>query len=281
MKSGMKMKKHAVALTAALAVSSAMGALVAYDNFDYALGTTVAPGGTLGTAENGFSNAWKFQDPGLSGEVVSGLEFTGVESSGNALKLSNDSSGRYLFRGMDSALSAGTYYMGMLFYRDDFNGGGSENWSWQLKNSSSYTYGPGSGTKVTFGSTSGEQASILVDGGTTGTGTPLYNVGSTVFMLSKLTISDSGSETASMKWYNTGDSVPVSDSGIAWDATSTGEFTGGAGWKFNLPSYIQSMVIDEFKLGTEITDVVPEPATLGLVGVAAAALFFIRRKFMI
>ena len=273
--------RTAAVLSAMLTVSSAMGALVAYDNFDYALGTTIAAGGTLGSATNGFSNAWKFQDPGLSGEVVSGLAFTGVESSGNALKLSNDSNGRYLFRGMPSALSEGTYYMGMLFYRNDSNGGGSENWSWELKNSSSYTYGPGSSTKVTIGSTSGEQASILVAGGATGTGTPTYNVGSTVFMLAKIVISDSGSETASMKWYNTGDTVPVQDSGIAWDATSTGEFSGGAGWKFNLPKYLSPMTIDEFKLGTEITDVVPEPATLGLVGVVGGALLAIRRKLMI
>ncbi len=281
MKSWTKMKRYVVAMSAVFAVSSAMGALVAYDNFDYALGTTIVPGGTLGVAENGFSNAWKFQDPGLSGEVVSGLGFAGVESSGNALKISNDDSGRYLFRGMNSALSAGTYYLSMLFYRDDFNGGGSENWSLQLKHSSSYTFGPDSGSKATFGSTSGEQASVLVDAGATGTGTATYNVGSAVFMLTKLTISDSGSETASMKWYNTGDSVPASDSGIAWDATSTGEFTGGAGWRFNLPTYIQSMTIDEFKLGTEITDVIPEPASLAMLGVVGGAVLFIRRKLAI
>jgi len=250
-------KGLAVAIFAVIAVSSARGILIAHDNFDYPTNSVIVPGGTLGVAENGFSNAWKFQDPGLSGEVVSGLEFTGVESSGNALKISNDDNGRWLFRGMENALTSGTYYLSLLFYRNDFNGGGSENWSLELKHSSSYSSGPSSSTKVSVGSTSGEQANILVAAGATGTGTRTYTLGSTVFMLAKITISDSGAETASMKWYNHGDSLPVDEASISWDATSTGEFTGGAGWKFNLPKYIQSMVIDEFKLGTEFSDVSP------------------------
>jgi len=278
MKKRTRIKSYVVALSAVFAVSSAMGTLVAYDNFNYTLGTTIAAGGTLGSVENGFANAWKFDSTGLSGEVVSGLGFAGVESSGSALKISNGEAGKYLFRGLTDTLTSGSYYMSMLFFRDDANGGGSENWSWQLKHSSSYSSGPGGSTKATFGSTSGEQASVLVAGGSSGTGVVTYNVGSTVFMLAKFTISDSGSETASMKWYNTGDTVPTSDP--TWDATSTGEFSGGKGWRFNLPAFIQSMTIDEFKMGTELVDVIPEPTSLALLGVVGGAVLFIRRKLM-
>jgi len=259
MKSGLSLKRHMVSLFALLMVSSATGALLVHDNFDYTLGTTIAAGGTLGSATNGFENAWKFDAGGLAGEVVAGLEFKGVGSSGNALKLSNGGSGHWLFRGLTDTLTSDTYYVSMLFYRDDANDFGSENWSWELKHSSSYSSGPGSSTKVELGSTSGELVEVNVAGGPTGTGTATYNVGSIVFMLAKLTISDSGSETAWMKWYDIGSTVPEIDNGIAWDASSTGEFTGGKGWKFNLPANITSVTIDEFRLGTELADVVPAP----------------------
>ncbi len=259
------MRKTFQAVTAAvflLAGSSVMGALVAYDNFDYTLGTTVATGGTLGSGDtNGFSNAWKVSTLGGSAQVVGGLSFPGVASSGNALQF-NHASGAYLFRGMSSTLPAGTYYMSMIFYRDDVNGTSGENWRWELKESPSYSNGPTSTTAVNAGSGSTEQASLTVAGGSAGTGTETYDVGSANFMLLKFTISDSGAETASMKWYKTGDAVPVTDSGIAWDATSSGSFSVAAGWRLTLNTGLPSLTIDEFRLGTDLVDVVPPGPSL-------------------
>ena len=229
--------------------------LLVYDNFDYPLGATIATNETLGSATNGFGNAWLFE--GYTGEVVSNLAFSGVESSGNALKISNDASG-YLFRGMTGPLTAGTYYMSTIFFRNDTNDGGGENWRWEVRHASSYASGPISSTKVSLGSTSGEQVNLQVAGDGFQVGTATYNVGVSVFMLAKITVDDSGAETASMKWYNNGETLPTVDSGIVWDATSTGGFTGGSGWKFLLNANNPEFTIDEFRLGRTLASVVPD-----------------------
>ncbi|QHI69101.1 hypothetical protein [Tichowtungia aerotolerans] len=228
--------------------------LLVYDNFDYTLGTTIATNGTMGTTANGFANGWLFD--GYSAEVVSNLNFSGVESSGNALKLIYEEPG-HLFRGMLSPLSAGTYYMSTIFFRDDVNDGGGENWRWEVRHSSSHSSGPASSVKVSLGSTSGEQVDLQVAGDAAQVGAATYNIGAPVLMLAKITIDESGAEIASMKWYNIGDTLPTEDSGIVWDATSTGEFSGGSGWLFALGQYNQEFTIDEFRLGRTVSSVVP------------------------
>jgi len=259
------MRKTTIRMTVAgflFAALSSMGALIAYDNFEYTLGTTIAAGGTLGEANtNGFLNAWKFTTH--SGEVVSGLEFNGVASSGNALRITRNTGGS-VFRGLSNPVP-GTYYQSMIFYRNDTNDSGSENWQLQLIHSAAHSNIESSGVKYSVGATSDEKANIVI-GGVASSGTAQYSIGSPVFMLSKVEISDTGAETVSMKFYNSGDTVPTSDSGIVWDAVHTGEFTAGAGWKLILPSNIPNMTIDEFRIGTELIDVIPEPMTLGLLG---------------
>ena len=264
-------------MSAVFAVSSSMGALVVSDNFDYALGTTIAAGGTLGTAGDGFLNAWKFTTH--SGEVVGGLNFSGVESSGNALKVTRNTGGS-LFRGLSSPVP-GTYFQSMIFSRNDTNNGGGENWRLELRHSAGYSGIETSSVKYQVGASSGELAEVKAAGAGSSYGTTAYAIGSPVFMLSKVVISASGADTASMVFYNPGDVVPTTESGIVWDATSTGEFVAGAGWKLILPSYIGTMTIDEFRVGTELVDVIPEPASLAMLGVAGGAVLFIRRKFML
>jgi len=256
------MRKTTIRMTVTgvlFAAFSSMGAVIAYDNFEYTLGTTIAAGGTLGDANtNGFLNAWKFT--GHSGEVVRGLEFNGVAFSGNALRITRNAGGS-VFRGLSSPVS-GTYYQSMIFYRNDTNESGSENWRWELKHSAAHAQIDSSSTKYSIGATSDEKANIVM-GSTSASGTAQYSMGSPVFMLSKVEISDTGAETVSMKFYNSGDPLPRSDSAIVWDAVHTGEFTAGSGWKLILPSNIPNMTIDEFRMGTELIDVIPEAMTVG------------------
>ncbi len=229
------------------------GKLIAYDGFDYPPGTLIASNGTLGVfGENGFSTPWKFDTH--TGEVVSNLVFSGLASSGNALKITRNGAG-WIFRGMEDSLTAGTYYLSLLFYRDDPDNGGSENWRLMLKHAKSTPVG--ASTKITAGSTSDELVSLQVAGDVAQTGPVACAIGSPVLMLLKFTIDDDGAETASMKWYNPGDPLPAADQGIAWDAAGSGEFTGGGGWQFLLPANIGSMIIDEFRLGTSLPAVLP------------------------
>lgn len=242
---------------------SSRGIIIASDDFDYPLGATVAENGTLGATTNGFGNAWKFS-AGATGTVVGNLSYNNLSSSGNALQLSNSSgASAYIFRGLTGTLPAGTYYMSFLMLRQDNNDANSENWSWQLKNSASYSLGPTSSTKFTVGSSPTEEALALVTGDTTQLG-DTYSVADTYIMLTKFVIDDVGSETASVVFYGAGDSLPTSEGAIVWDATSTGSYTGGSGWRFNLPINLTLATIDEFRLGTELKDVLPAPRRLGL-----------------
>jgi hypothetical protein len=253
-----------------LLASVSQGSLIAYDSFDYTSGTAIAAGETLGSAENGFGNAWLLS--GLTGEVVSGLDYSGVASAGNALKITGD--GGYLFRGMSPGLSAGTYYISYLFYRSDVEG-----WNLQLKTSSSYGTGPTSGTKLltTFDSSPVGRSRIKVGGsGTVGVSdvADYFTYGTTNLALIKLVITDTDT-TAYMNIYNDGEVVDTA----SWVITSSDSVTGGAGWRLGV-SGTSSLTIDEFKIGTELGDVIPEPATIGLIGVGTFAAFFVRRRIV-
>ncbi|QHI69100.1 SGNH/GDSL hydrolase family protein [Tichowtungia aerotolerans] len=247
-------KVCAVALLILSSASVVRGVLIASDNFDYMLGTVIASGGTLGNAgESGFLNEWKFS--AHSGEVVENLNFPGVESSGNALKIIRNNSGS-LFRGMRAPLT-GAYYVGMIFVRNDIDNGGGENWRLELRHSAGYAGIEASSVKYQIGSSSTELAEVKAAGATASSyGTKAYGIGSPVYVLAKVEMSDSGPDTVSMKWYDVFDEFPAKESGIVWDAVSSGEFAPGAGWKLILPSHIDEMIIDEFRVGTEFADVI-------------------------
>ena len=234
---------------------SAQAELVAYDNFEYDLGATIAAGESLGSAENGFGNAWLMS--GMSGEVVSGLTYSGVESSGNALKINGNAG--YLFRGQESGFTTGTYYISYLFCRSGVDG-----WNLQLKHSGSLSGGPSSSTKVlaTFDASPAGRARLKT--GSNGTvavaDAPYFTFGTTNMAVIKLEITDT-STTASMNIYSGGAPVPADIT--SWAMTSADLVTQGAGWRLTLLGE-SDLTIDEFKIGTALKDVIPAPQTLGL-----------------
>ena len=248
----------ALALMFLLNAASASAGPIVYENFDYTLGTKVSDGNILGAAGDGFSSGWAFS--GLTGEVVANLNCGGVKTTGNALKITSVTNAvGTLFRGLDSALTNGTYFMSVVFYRNDTNNGGSENWRWELRESASYSTGPTSDIQISAGSTSAEQASLQVHGDSLKVGTASYTIGDSCFMLVKCIVDPNGSEIAYTKIYTDGDSIPTDASNISWDATSIGSFSSAAGLKFILPTYIPNMVLDEFRIGTGLADVVTYP----------------------
>ena len=229
--------------------------LLVYDRFDYTLGTTIAAGETAGSAENGFGTAWLLS--GMSGEVVSGLTYSGVESSGNALKINGDQG--YLFRGQESGFTTGTYYISYLFCRSGVDG-----WNLQLKHSGSLSGGPSSSTKVlaTFDASPAGRARLKT--GSNGTvavaDAPYFTFGTTNMAVIKLEITDTNT-TASMNIYSGGAPVPADIT--SWAMTSADLVTQGAGWRLTLLGE-SDLTIDEFKIGTALKDVIPAPQTLGL-----------------
>ena len=246
------------------------GELIAAESFDYPLGTVINAGDRLGDGIDGFAAAWQFEVN--SGEIVSNLTFPGLASSGNALRLIRNDSG-WLFRGLDEYLTEGTYYFSFLFRRDDSNNDGSENWRWLIKHAKSTPVG--ASTKIAAGSTSVELTSLIVTGDSAQAGTVPYLLSEPALMLLRFTIDDDGAETASMKWYHSSDALPSDDQQIVWDVNSAGEFSGGGGWQLILPANIPAMIIDEFRMGSSLSSVLPGGYSawatgIGLVGPAWA-----------
>ncbi len=240
----------------------AQGILIAHEGFDYPLGISISSG-TLGSAgADGWTNSWSFST--YTGEIVSGLNLAGVSSSGNALKVTRNNTG-FLYRRFDS-LSAGTYYMSMMFLRNDAaNTASGENLQVRIQNETGST--TSTGWDIALGTSSTEQSSILFNGGTTTTGAAAYVWNDINLMLAKMTVDGSGNASVWMSIYSAGDTVPTDESGIVWEVSNTGDVgtTGfAAGLQMVIPSSIEAITIDEIRVGTTLGDVA-NPRRLRLV----------------
>jgi len=246
--------KGLVVLCALAGSLSLQGELLVYENFDYASGTAIASGGTLGTAgENGWANSWSFST--YTGEIVGGLNLSGLVSSGNALKVTRNNTG-YLYRRFDS-LSAGTYYFSMMFLRNDAaNGAASENLLLRIQNETGLT--TATGWSAALGTTSTEEASVVINGTTAVTGTEVYTWDATNLMLAKMTVDGSGNATLWHSIYSEGDVIPADESGVVWQASTSENVGSGfaAGLQLVMPSGIEAITIDEFRVATTFRDAV-------------------------
>ncbi len=271
-----KWLQYVAAVNVVAVAVSVQGALIVSENFDYTLGSAIASGGTLGTAgTDGWTNSWSFST--YTGQIVSGLSMSGVDSSGNALKVTRNNTG-YLYRRFDS-LTAGTYYFSMLFLRSDAaNLASSENLLLRIQNETGST--AATGWDVAMGTSSTEGSSVFFNGGSAVNGTDVYTWNDTAFMLAKLTVAANGDATIWESIYKAGDTIPTDEGSIVWAVTSSGNVgtTGfAAGLQLVLPSGIESIAIDEIKVGTQLGDVIPEPATIGLLGVGVSVAVVARR----
>jgi hypothetical protein len=160
---------------------------------------------------------------------------------------------------MEASLPKGTYYISYLFYRS-----AAEGWNLQLKHASTLASGPTSSTKVlaTFDAVPAGRARLKTGGsGTVGVAdAPYFTFGTTNLALIKLVITDTDT-TASMNIYSAGAAIDTS----SWAMTSSDSVTGGSGWRLtNAGTGSYPLVIDEFRVGTELSDVIPAPRRLSL-----------------
>ncbi len=277
------MKKILLPILTAAAVSSASASLIVNEHFNYstgALSTTAATGTGLtgnwggavasgvisGTAGGAIVNTWSYTPPTNYAPAPTFNQYdTGGGNQFSAAELSSS-----IGTGSDA-----TYYLSYFFRVGTTGNVGSSYAQVGLANTNSnnldyFNIGKSSATStfdVKFGADATEASSIAVA------------VDTDYFVVAKLSILASGTDSLAFKVYTSADTLPVSEP-VTWDYTATaalaGSFT-GIGFRNGLGQ--TDFKSDEFRLGTTWADVtVPEPTTWALLAGGLTTLMVFRRR---
>jgi hypothetical protein len=273
----------AAAIPAALA-SSASAALIASDSFsvgntagDYSVGNLQGQNPSVGST--GFSSEWDFFGSGSTGDLdadtggltaslVSGGTLPGlIRTDGNG------GSDRNLFREFSSVPASSQYFYSFLL-----NSGADTDAAFGLTPRTGRNPEPIEGVRVGVDS---NDIVLIVDD------TELdvlngYTADATYFVLVSILNDDAGTDTITASVFSdTATDVAATPLGTQ---TTTGEITGDLthlnASRQSTNSGAAFTSFDEFRFGTELTDVavIPEPASAGLVGLGGLLLASRRRR---
>jgi hypothetical protein len=298
------MKKMTIAglgLLVCMAGIQSQASLAVYEGFDYTAGDTISAVTGTGTGWNG---SWTEDGSGAQpAKAVTGLTFGSVPVVGGAAQRTNKSGLNAMNREVSlsssiSLASGSEMFFSVLMDPGSAAGGNKANTYGTL------TFGTtglddGSGTSaapikaggdafgVSFGGTGGNTTDwgfLMVQGVTYSGGTLTENVsdrltvGDTTLMIVGKVEWNTGTAGADViSLYNVTDpdaALPTAFSSMEVDLNEYALTTVGIGDG-------QTAIFDEIKMGSTLSDVIPEPATLGLVAAFGGAVLFIRRRFMI
>jgi len=267
------MKKRGMALlvVSVLAMgASSEAALLVYEGFDYSVGSLSGQSGG-----SGWTGAWTSGDNysvAANSLAMANLPFATVGGSAVGQSTVN--------RDFSYAIdfdSEGIYYGSFIMKRTGWEStdGGGEWFDVHLR-SSSYK------RLAKFGITSGEQFQVGLDASTAKGGDAATT--NPYFMVFKLvTHAGSTPDEYYLKSYAETDTVDLTET-ASWTATKTystngiaNKFTLWAGTDGDDGNGVFQAAIDEIRIGETWNDVIPEPATMGLVILCSGALVFFRR----
>lgn len=279
------MKKIIVMLLMGVLAAASQGVLIVHEGFDYTVGTTLTSIDGKGTDANGgtgWNGAWNNvrTDTNVAG-LVSSLSATAGGGVGAASRVNVNNSGR-TFDGAPYNVNGQVLWFSMIV--SDFYANPTNNQRVMLFTSGSSSSGFG----VEMQGTTTAPNYVAKIGGTLGT-TLVTGDGSSDFILGRFvnnTAGTGGYDTLSL-WlptlaqltaYKT--SGDLADLGTAATASVvTGPVfgpTSGVLLRSNGPT--TTYTLDELRIGTLIGDVaIPEPATIGMIGVGALVTLLIRR----
>ncbi len=280
----------AIGICAAAILFTAMNdtsraALVVSESFDYAAGTQLSSGSLNGGT--GFSDAWSGSGNVGAADQIETADMTaptGYQAqAGNQLLLDTDSPAlnsavtavRSLAGSIDlDPVSTQTFYISFLVRRDDgYNGAGSENCRYlELRDASNNVL-------AYLGTTSNEASAISLlgfGGEVTGTDGDL-SLSTDSLAVAKLVLNPSGTNDELYLSYFTSSDDVSSEPG-SWMASTSADSSGVVtGLGVYVAKNSDQTRFDELRIGTSYTDVIPEPASLGLV-LLAMGLAIVRKS---
>lgn len=258
-----------VLVAAFVLVHPARATLLLYEGFDYATGSNI----TGQNGGSGFSGAWQLGMGGETTNVVgaSGLTYPGVASTGLAVNDGNTAAHSNL---RSWTPSAGLFDDGnVLWFSALVNTSAtSSDVRLYFSSNSTVSFG-GAGFNIFGGAAAGGTPGVRseINGGFSPTinGTP----GTTMFIVGRITFSDTAGADSITAWLNPA-SMPTTggvtvNGNITTGASLNMGIRGGGNWQGTF---------DELRLGTTYADVIPEPATMGLLGLSLGMLSLRRRR---
>ncbi|MGE4488270.1 MAG: PEP-CTERM sorting domain-containing protein [Kiritimatiellales bacterium] len=241
-------------------------------NFEHNTANSSAAGGT-GLSTSGWRqyNA-TVSTAGLVETSAGSYAPSWLDSTNGYMKINGGGAGNtWAFRSLASPIATHvdtTYYFSFVLRNQDSSGISTDG--------AKLVFRAGDGSTILYAGFTDTEALCLKAGSSSQVnGSTLFDSAAAVTLVGKVTLSASGSDTVSVSAF-TGASGPGSEP-VSWDLTSSAEFNW---WQIaelglNVNGGNSEVDFDEIRLGTTFDDVlpIPEPATLGLLGIGAAALW--------
>jgi len=252
-------------IVAALMICPTQAALILYEGFDYSpIGTNVA-------GQSGGTGAWSGAWDTRVGTSTTGLTYSGLQTTGNAL------------------LAGNTFQNSRSWDTTGVGADGTSNWFSGLVTVTSDTgqnrflFSTGSSNEgfgfEAIGSGGNYTIVARADGvnGSSASSAVTQNV--TSLVIGRIDWSDSGNELVSI-WVNPADFSSVAALGVATSTASDEVDNFGQFYPRNANATAGQAIYDEIRLGTTLADVtpVPEPSSLAFLASAGAGLFLLRRR---
>ncbi len=242
------LKQCRICLAAAVVcvtAATSQASLIASDQFEYSGASLDGQNG--GTGWNGaWVGAFTLSDDGISLTYPDGTSDAGSRIS----EISASSATRPLASGIDFDVD-GTYYYSFLVNKADAGsidvrlvGGSSGRWRIRWSSTEALSIGVTSSTGATVGTYAADQ---------------------TLLVVTKLQTVATGSDTMWIKVFQPGDEVVEP---TTWDASNAVAVSGLVLDTFGIYRNAAGAQVDAVRIGTTFADVLPEPASLGLMTTA-------------
>jgi len=265
---------------AGLLATSTQAALIAYEGFDYSAGTPLTGGAPTGGT--GWAAGWN-QGSKKWGVITSGLSYPGLVVTGNNVggKFENGADDRPgAARTLSTSISSGTFYVSALFRTSGFEGNNYA-YSLFLRNATVVSTAGSFGFRYDTSRPVGQQYVPVIAGSSNVNGNPLVLASAVTGVANDSTnllvarVNMTLGTIAVFVNPTVGLTEPTPTMSAAFVNTSPINSAGVYGWQRTEQSW------DEIRIGNtfaDVTPMIPEPASLGLLVLGGLMTLSRRRR---